>query len=123
MAAAVADYKPKIVSDQKIKKGKGFTKIDLDQTADILSSLPKSDKMIVGFALETENELTNAQSKLSAKNIDMIIVNSLQDEGAGFEHNSNKITILNSDGKKKEFPLLSKFQTANNILTEIKKSF
>lgn len=123
MAAAVADYKPKLVSDQKIKKGKGLTKIDLDQTTDILSSLPKGDKMIVGFALETENELINAQSKLSAKNIDMIIVNSLQDEGAGFEHNSNKITILNRDGKQKEFPLLSKFQTANNILTEIKKSF
>lgn len=123
MAAAVADYKPKNMSDEKIKKEKGLTKIDLDPTADILASLNKKEKIFVGFALETENELANAQSKLSAKNLDMIVVNSLKDEGAGFEHNSNKITILNSDGKKKEFPLLSKFQTANNILTEIKKSF
>lgn len=120
MSAAVADYKPAEYKSSKIKKEDSASEIKLTRTDDILSSLNTAGKIVVGFALETDLEKENAKKKLSGKNLDMIVLNSLKDEGAGFEHDTNKITILAKDGTDKEFPQQSKFQTANYILTELK---
>ena len=119
MAAAVADFKPANIEDLKIKKESGLTGIKLEHTEDILSSVDKTGKKIVGFALESDNELQNAEIKLNKKNLDMIVLNSIKEVGAGFETDTNKVTILKKGGYKKELPLLSKFQTANFILSEI----
>jgi phosphopantothenoylcysteine decarboxylase / phosphopantothenate---cysteine ligase len=120
MSAAVADFKPASISESKIKKEEKPDRIDLVKTDDILSAIDKKGKKVIGFALETNEAESNAEKKLSSKNLDMIVLNSLEDEGAGFEGSTNKITIMDKSGRKKEFPLLSKFQTANNILSEIK---
>jgi phosphopantothenoylcysteine decarboxylase/phosphopantothenate--cysteine ligase len=124
MAAAVADYKSAKISGQKIKKEDELTEIKVIKTDDILSIL-KSDqtKKRIGFALETDNENVNAMKKLKAKNLDLIVLNSLKEKGSGFEFATNKITIINKSGKKKTYPLKSKFQAANDILTEIQKLF
>ncbi|GJQ62799.1 MAG: phosphopantothenoylcysteine decarboxylase [Melioribacteraceae bacterium] len=122
MSAAVADYAPETFSNKKIKKKDNLQNIRLKENSDILRSLQKIDgKFIAGFALETNNAEDNARKKLESKGIDMIILNSLEDAGAGFEHDSNKISII-SKNHFKQFPLLSKFVTANNILTEIKNN-
>ena len=120
MSAAVADFKPAVTADKKIKKEENFDSIKLTRTEDILSAISKEEKKIIGFALETNNAELNASKKLSEKNLDLIVLNSLENEGAGFEGSTNKITIIDKNGRKKEYPLLSKFQTANNILSEIK---
>lgn len=120
-SAAVADYKPATKADQKIKKGNGPMVIELVKTYDIaaeLGKLKKPGQITVGFALETENERTNAQSKLKAKNFDLIVLNSLNDDGAGFGHDTNKISILNASGSK-EFNLKSKKEVASDIVTAI----
>ena len=83
--------------------------------------MKKEGKKVVGFALETDSETENALKKLESKNLDMIIMNSLQEQGSGFEHETNKVTIFHRSGEKKELPLQSKFQIANQILTEVKK--
>ena len=121
MSSAVADYRPKKIVAKKIKKDSGLNKIDLESTADILSSLKKKDQKIIGFALETDNELKNAQKKMKDKNLDMIVLNSLKDKNSGFEFDTNKITVIHKNGKKINFPLQSKFQAANKILSEILK--
>ena len=121
MSAAVADYKPKLVSDKKIKKEENLNSIELVENNDILAGLNKDGKTVVGFALETDFELKNAQKKLEKKNLDMIVLNSLNEKGAGFEFDTNKITVLSKDGNKSDFPLQSKFQTANSILSELVK--
>lgn len=121
MAAAVADYKPARVSNKKIKKSDKLPVLKLVETTDILSSLNSSGKTIVGFALETNNELANAKKKLKEKNLDMIILNSLKEKGTGFEGDTNKVTILRKEGKAVKLPLQSKFQVANKILSEINK--
>lgn len=121
MSAAVADFKPKAVSKTKIKREKTIPQIQLTNTEDILSSLKKDGKIIIGFALETDKELQNASKKLKDKKLDMIVLNSLKDKNSGFEFDTNKITIISNSGKKKEFPLQTKFQAANNILSEIVK--
>ena len=124
-AAAVADYTPKNVSTQKLKKEEGAPQIELVKTVDILAEmgLKKKQQFLVGFALETNNELENAASKLSRKNLDMIVLNSLRDKGAGFQSDTNKITILTKSNKKLSFELKSKQDVAedivNTILTEI----
>lgn len=123
MSAAVADYKPAAFSNKKIKKEDKLTSIRVTQTDDILSSLKKDGKIVVGFALETDNELNNAKKKLSSKNLDMIVLNSLKEKSSGFETDTNKIKIIHRNGKKFDFPLKSKFQTANDILSEILKIF
>ena len=123
MAAAVADFKPVSVSGTKIKKEAGIKAIELTAAPDILSSIDKKGKKIIGFALETDREIENASQKLKNKNLDMIVLNSLKETGAGFEHDTNKVTIISREGEKKELPLLSKFQTANYILTDIKNLF
>jgi len=121
MSAAVADYKPENVAELKIKKEAGIDSIKLTKTVDILSSIKDSGKKIVGFALETDSEVENALKKLNSKKLDMIVMNSLQEKGSGFEHETNKVTIFNKAGERIELPLQSKFQIANQILTEVKK--
>jgi phosphopantothenoylcysteine decarboxylase/phosphopantothenate--cysteine ligase len=121
MAAAVADYKPVKVSNKKIKKSDKLPVIKLSETTDILSSLNSTGKTIVGFALETDNELVNAKKKLKEKNLEMIILNSLKEKGTAFEGDTNKVTILRKEGMAVKLPLQSKFQVANKILSEINK--
>lgn len=122
LSAAVADYKPAIYSKQKVKKKNNELHIDLVKTIDIAASLGKDKKdqqLIVGFALETENELENAEQKLNKKNFDFIVLNSLQDKGAGFGHDTNKITIIDKDNKQKKFELKSKKEVATDIVDEV----
>jgi phosphopantothenoylcysteine decarboxylase/phosphopantothenate--cysteine ligase len=121
MAAAVADYRAEKIAAKKIKKEDKLDSIKVAKTDDILSLLRKEGKVIAGFALETDNELKNAKKKLGAKELDMIVLNSLKDRNSGFEFNTNRITILYRKGKKFNFPLKSKFQSANDILTQILK--
>ncbi|MCL7754344.1 bifunctional phosphopantothenoylcysteine decarboxylase/phosphopantothenate--cysteine ligase CoaBC [Polaribacter sp. Z022] len=121
LSAAVADYKPKNVASQKIKKKDASLDIQLEPTKDILASLGKikENQFLVGFALETNNELQNAKSKLERKNLDAIVLNSLQDKGAGFATDTNKITIIDKDLNEKAFELKSKVEVAKDIMNEI----
>ncbi|MEO9572018.1 MAG: bifunctional phosphopantothenoylcysteine decarboxylase/phosphopantothenate--cysteine ligase CoaBC [Polaribacter sp.] len=123
LSAAVADYKPKNVATQKIKKKDVTLDIELAPTKDILASLGKIKKnqFLVGFALETNNELENAKGKLEKKNLDAIVLNSLQDKGAGFATDTNKITIIDKDLNEKSFQLKSKVEVAVDIINEIVK--
>jgi len=121
MAAAVADYRSSGISKRKIKKEDKLASLSLTQTDNILSSIKKGRKMLIGFALETNNAERNAIKKLKEKNLDMIVLNSLGNRKSGFEYDTNKITIFSKSGKKKSYPLQSKFRVANNILTEILK--
>lgn len=122
-AAAVADYKPKIIAGQKIKKKEAVMQIELEPTKDILASAGKIKKnqFLVGFALETENEIDNAKSKLNRKNLDLIVLNSLQDKGAGFRSDTNKITIIDSAANIISYDLKSKEEVAVDIFNEILK--
>lgn len=119
MSAAVADFTPKAASTQKIKKGGTAPVIELDFTEDILSSLNKSGKFVIGFALETENEIDNAAKKLERKGLDLIVLNSLNEAGAGFENDTNAITILDKSGEKIRHNLSSKSEIAHLILDRI----
>ncbi|BDD11033.1 phosphopantothenoylcysteine decarboxylase [Fulvitalea axinellae] len=121
MAAAVADYRPKEVAEQKIKKNSDEFSIECEKTEDIAKSLGKlkTTQFTVGFALETENEEDNALGKLKRKNFDMIVLNSLNDKGAGFGHDTNKITIIGKEGDKREFALKSKDEVAHDIVNAI----
>lgn len=121
MSAAVADFKPAKIAVKKLKKEDNPDTIKLNRTEDILSSIKKDKKVIVGFALETDNELNNAKKKLINKNLDMIVLNSLRDKKSGFEVDTNKIKIISKSGKKTDLQLMSKFQAANKILSEILK--
>jgi phosphopantothenoylcysteine decarboxylase/phosphopantothenate--cysteine ligase len=121
LSAAVADYRPKYVANQKIKKKETTLQLTLEKTKDILASLGeiKEHQFLVGFALETNNELENATGKLKKKNLDLIVLNTLQDKGAGFATNTNKITIIDKDLSKKTFELKSKEAVAEDIMNEI----
>lgn len=121
LSAAVADYKPKNVASHKIKKKDSSLTIELAPTKDILASLGESKKhqLLVGFALETNNEIENAKGKLKRKNLDLIVLNSLQDKGAGFATNTNKITIIDKNLNEKPFELKSKVEVAEDIMNEI----
>lgn len=121
LSAAVADYKPKTVFDQKLKKSEDSLTIELVKTQDILASLgkEKSNQFLVGFALETNNELENAKLKLNKKNLDLIVLNSLQDKGAGFKTTTNKVTLIDKFEKITEFSLKSKAKVAADIFNEI----
>ncbi len=128
LSAAVADFTPKAPAKEKIKKQAGEDKmsIELIKTTDIareLGTLKKVHQVIVGFALETENELNNAQEKLQRKNFDFIVLNSLKDEGAGFGHDTNKVTLIFKDEQPKSLPLLSKSAIAKEIVQEISRIF
>ena len=124
MSAAVADYTPVEVSEQKIKKAETTFSISLKKTVDILAhlgELKRSDQVLVGFALETQQEETYAQQKLQKKNLDLIVLNSLNDKGAGFKAETNKITIFNRALEKTMFDLKSKHEVAEDICAEILK--
>ncbi len=119
-AAAVSDYKPKVVAAQKMKKKDSALSIELEPTQDILASLGKLKKhqKLIGFALETTDELENAKGKLERKNLDFIVLNSLNDKGAGFKTDTNKISIITKNAVK-NFELKSKTDVARDILNEI----
>ena len=121
LSAAVADFRPKKIAIQKIKKKVSALEIELMPTKDILASLGKMKKhqFLVGFALETNNELENAKRKLKRKNLDAIVLNSLQDKGAGFATDTNKITFIDKDLNEKSFDLKSKVEVAKDIINEI----
>lgn len=121
MAAAVADYRPETVSKTKIKKNEESFSLPLLKNKDILLELgkTKSNQFLVGFALETNNEEENALTKLNKKNLNMIVLNSLQDKGAGFSYDTNKITILDNKGGIEYFDLQTKEKVAENILKSI----
>ena len=122
MAAAVADYTPTDVADQKIKKKEGEFTIKLKKTKDILGSfgnMKSARQTLVGFALETENEVVNARKKLEDKNADLIVLNSLQDAGAGFSHDTNKVRLFFKNGDEKPIELKSKTALAKDIVDAI----
>ncbi len=122
MSAAVADYTPVHVADQKIKKQDGGLNIELKKTTDILKYLGEQktqDQILVGFALETNDEEQNAISKLQRKNLDFIVLNSLNDAGAGFKKDTNKVTIIDRDLQKTVFELKSKEAVAQDICLKV----
>ncbi len=124
MSAAVADYTPSEKSDQKIKKSDADFSIKLSKTKDILKSMGeiKSGKQVlVGFALETNNETENALDKLHKKNLDFIVLNSLNDKGAGFQGDTNKVTILDKHKATRTFELKQKWEVAKDIVTKIEE--
>jgi phosphopantothenoylcysteine decarboxylase/phosphopantothenate--cysteine ligase len=123
MAAAVADYAPKKPASNKIKKNEstqGLT-LELQPTSDILRSLgaKKNGTVLVGFALETENEVKNAKEKLRKKNLDLIVLNSTRDEGSAFGSDTNVVTIISKDGRTEKLSKMPKFDVAVEILNRI----
>ncbi|MFE3867178.1 bifunctional phosphopantothenoylcysteine decarboxylase/phosphopantothenate--cysteine ligase CoaBC [Flavobacterium sp. LS2P90] len=124
-AAAVADYKPKNVAQQKIKKAADNFTIELEKTKDILASLgeQKKNQFLIGFALETENEIENATLKIQKKNLDLIVLNSLQDQGAGFGKATNKVTFIDKYFNIEPMELKSKEAVADDILEKVKAHF
>lgn len=120
-AAAVADYKPKNVAAQKIKKNESAFTIELEKTKDILASLGsvKKNQLLIGFALETENEIENAKLKIQKKNLDLIVLNSLNDEGAGFGKPTNKVTFIDKEFAIEPMDLKSKEDVAVDIINKV----
>jgi phosphopantothenoylcysteine synthetase/decarboxylase len=122
MSAAVADYAPVKTEEQKVKRGEGNYTIELRPNPDIAASLGKMKKegqLLVGFALETHDEEANAFRKLEKKNLDFIVLNSLQDEGAGFQHDTNRISIIGRNGMRRNFGLKPKTEVASDIVNQI----
>jgi phosphopantothenoylcysteine decarboxylase / phosphopantothenate---cysteine ligase len=122
LSAAVADYRPAQQANQKIKKSESSLNIELVKTRDIaaeLGKLKKKGQFTVGFALETENEKSNAEKKIISKNFDLIVLNSLNDAGAGFGHDTNKVTLIDKHNKAIEFNLKSKKEVAADIVNAI----
>ena len=125
-SAAVADYKPRDVVEEKIKKVGEELSLDLVKTIDILSEVGKrktATQVIVGFALETNNEEENAKQKIVKKNLDMIVLNSLKDKGAGFQQDTNKIMIVDKENNTTKFELKSKREVAMDINNYIESKF
>lgn len=125
LAAAVADYRPKKAAKEKMKKKAGDLSILLERTTDIAATLgakKRKKQVIVGFALETNNEKSNAAAKLHKKNFDFIVLNSLRDAGAGFQHDTNKITIIRADQPPIPYELKSKTAVATDIVNELVKT-
>ena len=122
LAAAVADFTPAEVAGEKLKKDKGDLLLKLKPTTDIAETLGKlknQSQILAGFALETNNELENAKEKLNRKNLDLIVLNSLKEDGAGFGHDTNKITIIDRNNIIDKFELKSKEEAAIDILEKI----
>ena len=122
MSAAVSDYTPKMVSDRKLKKKTDTLTIDLEPTQDILKSvgaLKTKKQLLVGFALETNNEKEYAAKKLKAKNLDLIVLNSLNDKGAGFGYDTNKVTLMDAHNNVVDFELKPKSEVARDIFNKI----
>ena len=122
MCAAVADYTPLVVADHKLKKSDDDMHIELKRTKDIAKELgaSKGGRILVGFALETDNEEANAEGKLQRKNFDFVVLNSLRDAGAGFRGDTNKVTLIDRSGRE-EYPLMSKQKVASVIVDKIEK--
>ena len=122
MSAAVADYRPKNVAAEKIKKKDGQAVIELERTDDILATMSarKKEQFICGFSMETENMLENSKAKLEKKNLDMICANNLKVDGAGFGTDTNVVTLITKNDVK-ELPIMSKAEVAETILNEIKR--
>lgn len=121
-SAAVADYRPKVVADQKIKKKSDEFQIDLTKNPDVLAwagQHKSSEQYLVGFALETHNELEHAIGKFEKKNLNLLVLNSLNDKGAGFGHSTNKVTFVKGHNKTKNFELKDKTEVVNDIINEI----
>ena len=120
MCAAVADYTPAVVAEQKIKKGDGDMSIALKRTHDIAAHLGqhKGERLLVGFAMETENETANAESKLQRKNMDFIVLNSLREEGAGFRGDTNIVSLIDAESRE-DLPLMSKREVAERIVDKM----
>ena len=125
MCAAVADYTPAEVSPTKIKKGDGEMVVRLKRTKDIAAEAGrvKGNRLLVGFALETDNERNNALDKMRRKNFDFIVLNSLRDKGAGFSGDTNKITVIDRQGHTDEYPLEAKTAAAERIAERIEAWF
>ena len=126
MAAAVSDFEPEKIHDQKVKRGKEDWVIRLKPTRDIafsLGKIKKSGQLLIGFALETDDEIQNARKKLGKKNLDFIVLNSLEDPGAGFGYDTNKISILDQDNNIQHFELKSKRDVARDILDKVEEYF
>jgi phosphopantothenoylcysteine decarboxylase/phosphopantothenate--cysteine ligase len=124
LSAAVADYKPVSAAKQKIKKTEGSKNIELTPTKDTLAELgkmKKKDQLLVGFALETNNEVENAKVKIKKKNLDLIVLNSMNDKGAGFKKDTNKVSIIDKNNKTIKFELKSKTEVAKDIVNVIIK--
>jgi len=123
LSAAVADYRPLQSADEKIKRKEGenltITLVPNPDIAASLGQLKKPHQLLIGFALETENEEANAIKKMAKKNLDFIVLNSLKDSGAGFGHDTNKVTILFANSEKKSFELKSKKEVARDIVDVI----
>ncbi|MFL9843909.1 bifunctional phosphopantothenoylcysteine decarboxylase/phosphopantothenate--cysteine ligase CoaBC [Flavobacterium rhizosphaerae] len=124
-AAAVADYRPAVVATQKIKKNEPGLMLELEKTKDILASLGerKKNQFLIGFALETENEIEHARQKIKKKNLDLIVLNSLNDEGAGFGKPTNKVTFIDSQFNEEPMELKTKEAVAKDIINKIKKHY
>ena len=121
LCAAVADFRPSEQYAKKVKRGEDILNISLVPNKDIAASLGKMKKAtqtLIGFALETNDEETNALKKMAKKNLDYIVLNSLNDKGAGFKYDTNKIAILNKNGERKDFPLKAKKDVASDIIDE-----
>ena len=121
MSAAVADFKPKSISNRKLKKSNQNLSIEVEKTKDILYHLgkTKTNQLLIGFSLETDNEIENAKSKLINKNLDLIILNSLNDRGAGFGFDTNKVSIISKENKIINFPLKHKKAVSLDIINNI----
>ena len=122
LSAAVADFTPEKTATEKIKKARNIHYLKLKPTTDIAETLGKSKKqsqILVGFALETNDEINNAAKKLTRKNLDFIVINSLKEEGAGFEYDTNKITIIDKYNNINKFELKTKREAARDILDKI----
>jgi phosphopantothenoylcysteine decarboxylase/phosphopantothenate--cysteine ligase len=121
MAAAVADYRPAAPAAQKVKRGPSRMTLELEMTPDILGDLGRLEgrRMLVGFAAETENVLENARQKLESKRLDLIVANDVSRAGAGFDVETNIVTLLGRDGRTSSLPRMSKFEVANRVLDEV----
>ena len=124
MAAAVADYRPAQVAEQKIKKGEGGLLLALERTVDILAAVAEARAggrpgLVVGFAAETENLLANAQEKLRRKKLDLIVANDVSASDSGFGADTNRVVLLTPDGRQEALPLMSKFEVAEEVLRRV----
>ena len=122
-AAAVADYRPKVPAVEKIKKNQKTLYLELERNPDIIAEIGKNrgKRVLVGFAMETQDFLANAREKLKKKNMDLIVANNLREEGAGFRTDTNVITIINCEGKAESFDIMTKVEAAEKILDRVKK--
>jgi phosphopantothenoylcysteine decarboxylase/phosphopantothenate--cysteine ligase len=123
MAAAVADFKPLHAADNKIKKGSGVPEIKLEPTPDILSSVSRSGNspLLVGFAAETQDLLTNASAKLNSKGLDLLVANDVSQPGSGFGTDTNQVTLLHAGGRQEPLPQMTKYEVAQRVISEVAK--